>query len=114
MSGITTISQTQGGYDLVTGVGTTLAGAPVLTGAVTKLLANTGATAATLPATPNFGGPVVVHVDSTSTGSGLVFPATASITILPSAAGASFTVAAGKTATFFPVNATTWVAQLGA
>lgn len=115
MSGVTSIPQQQGGYDLITGVGTTLSGAAALTGSCNKLLANTGATAATLPASPNFGFPIVVHCDSTSTGAaGLVFPASAGITILPSAAGASFSVAPGKTALFWPVTATVWLAQLGA
>lgn len=105
-----------GGYDLITGAGTALAGATALTGGMNLVTANTGATAVLLPAQPGgFGNAVVVHNAVGSTGAGaLVFPPTSAGTINGGSAGASFSVAPGKTAIFFATASGVYIAMLGA
>ncbi len=105
------------GYEAsVTGAGTALSGATALPGGMNNVLANTGQTAVTLPAQPGgFGNLVAVFCNASSTGAAaLVFPPTSAGVINGGSAGASFSVAPGKVAIFFPVTATTWIAMLGA
>lgn len=113
MSNVTQLPQINGGVDSVTGVGTTLAGAAALTGAVNMVTTAVGQTAVILPLKGDYPSqPVVVHVPTAT--AALVFPPSASISINQVAAGGSFSVAQGKTATFVQVSATQIISTLSA
>jgi hypothetical protein len=92
-----------GGVDTITPVGTTLAGAPVLTGAVNLCAAAAGQVSVALP--QGGSGPVVVLNTAATAVALTVFPPTAAGKIFVAAApsaGAAFSQAQNKAATYFP------------
>jgi hypothetical protein len=100
----------------IAGTGTALSGATPLPGGVNVLNSATGNTAYTLPAGAGNGVYVVVEVLSGSTASALIFPATSTNQIYYGslAAGASMTVAAGKSAVYISMGSGNWVGVLSA
>jgi len=96
-----TIGRADSGVDTITPVGTTLAGAPTLTGFVNVLTAAAGNVACVLPNNP--GGPVTVLNTAATAVSLTVFPPTAAGKINNGSAGAALSVAQNKTATFYPL-----------
>jgi len=113
MSGVTQLPQISGGVDSVTAVGTALVGGTALTGAVNLVTTAVGQTAVVLPLKGDYPSqPIVVHVPTAT--AALVFPPSASIAINQIAAGSSFSVAQGKTATFVQVSATQIISTLSA
>jgi hypothetical protein len=96
-----TIGRADGGVDTITPVGTTLSGAPVLTGSVNVLTASAGQVACVLPANP--GAPITVLNTAASAVSLTVFPPTAAGKINNDSAGAAVSIAQNKTATFYPL-----------
>ena len=108
-----------GDYELVTAAGTTLAAATALPGAFNYVTSATSQTGVILPATTGPGIQIVVNVTSGSSASAVVYPPSAAAQINGGTAGAGITVAAGKTAIFWPVNsalstAPQWLAISGA
>ncbi len=85
--------------DAITAVGTTLAGAPQLTGALNVVTTAAGQVAAALPLNHPVGSPIVVRV-STATAA-TIFPPTAAGSINGGTAGAAFSVAQNKPTLFF-------------
>lgn len=113
MSNVFQLQGVVGGADAVTAVGTALSGGAALTGAVNNVTTAGGQTAVVLPARTDFpSSPVIVHVNSATTG--LVFPPSSTVAINEGSAGASFSVAQGKTAIFIQTSATQYIALLGA
>lgn len=113
MSNVTQLPQVNGGVDSITAAGTTLGAGTALTGAVNLVTTAGGATAVVLPAKGDYPSqPIVVQVITSTTG--LVFPPSASVAINQGSAGASFSVAQSKTATFIQVSATQYIATLSA
>ena len=108
-----------GGYELVTAAGTTLAAATPLPGAFNYVTSATSQTGVILPATNGPGVQIVVNVTAGSSASAVVYPPSAAAQINGGTAGAGVTVAAGKSAIFWPVNssqaaAPQWIAISGA
>ncbi len=87
-----------GGVDAVTGVGTTQAGAALLTGAVNLVTTSAGQVGTLLPRDAAFGSPIIVRV-GTATAS-TVFPPTGG-SINGGAANAAFSVAQNKPTVFY-------------
>lgn len=100
------------GWQDTTPVGTTLSGAPTLNGSINTCTAASGNTAVLLPQNaPAF--PMTVFNTAATAVNLLVFPPTSGGKINAGSAGASFTVAQNKAATFYPLsNGTDWVAVL--
>lgn len=94
-------ARADGGVDTIVPVGTTLAGSPVLTGAVNVLTAAAGNVACALPA--NAGGAITVLNTAASAVALTVFPPTAAGKINNGSAGAALSIAQNKTATFYPL-----------
>lgn len=107
------LGRDDGGFETITPVGTTLSGAPTLTGMVNHCAASAGVVAVALP--QSAGGPLVV-LNTAGTATALtVFPPTAAGKINAGSAGAAFSVAQGKSAVFFPhPNGVDWTANLSA
>lgn len=90
------------GNDVIaTGVGVAQVGAAPLTGGINQITSPTGATAYVLPQNAAPGSPVIVANASGSTAAALVFPPVGGA-ISRASANASFSVAAGKAAVFYP------------
>lgn len=101
----------------IAGVGTTLAGAPVLNGGINYVSAAAGQTAVALPTNWPLSAPLIVV--NTSATAATVFPGTASQQFNVTAAGSAFSVAANKAAVFWyagtnAAGAGQWVAVGGA
>ena len=108
-----TIGRADSGVDTIAPVGTTLSGAPTLTGFVNVLTASAGQVACVLPASP--GGPITVLNTAATAVSLTVFPPTAAGKINNGSAGAALSVAQNKTATFYPLaNGVDFAAVLSA
>jgi hypothetical protein len=102
-----------GGIETITPVGTTLSGAPTLTGNVCILTAAAGQVAAALP--QNAAAPITVLNTAATAVSLTVFPPTAAGKINNGSAGAALSIAQNKTAVFFPLaNGVDWAAVVSA
>lgn len=102
-----------GGIETITPVGTTLSGAPTLTGGVCVLTAAAGNVAANLP--QNAAAPITVLNTAATAVSLTIFPPTAAGKINNGSAGAAVSVAQNKTATFYPLaGGVDWAAVVSA
>lgn len=87
-----------GGVDAIITVGTTQAGAPLLTGAVNVLTTAAGQVGALLPVNGTFGSPIVVRVNTATAAT--IFPPVGG-SINGGAVNAAFSVAQNKPAVFY-------------
>jgi hypothetical protein len=94
------LGRTDNGQGSVTPVGTTLSGAPTLTNRVNHCVAAAGVVAVALP--QNSGSDVVVLNLAATAVALTVFPPTAAGKINNGSAGAAFSIAQNKSATFYP------------
>jgi hypothetical protein len=92
----------------IAGVGTTLAGAPVLNGALNLISTAASNTAVALPTSWPLSAPMIV-ANTTATGA-TVFPGSASQQINGATAGNSYAIAQGKAVAFFFLGNNQWVA----
>jgi hypothetical protein len=103
-----------GGVDTgLTAAGTTIADALQLAAAINVFGTVAASSGAKLIAGVGRGNPIVVR-NGTATNAVAVYPATSTGTINGGSAGAAFSVAATKSAVFYPHGSDNWTAVLGA